>query len=233
MKSTSVCPLNTSLCVRSKCHRVYRHHAHTRFNTCTHAQKTCNTKDQTRKKQRFFVEIDKFWTHWKMSSAQNHCFQMSVSVDPRGRARPVRRGRSMQFENAFWILWRSHSQQIIQDFFASRISRECLGDQATKIRSERSWKPLCQLTSALDFSACPSLLLSFTTTEGPARPLLSIAIHAAGASACPNVSISTSLTYGHGCLLTTSPGHSEFCKYRGRKTTPKSTRGWCPACQTC
>ena len=51
------------------------------------------------------------------------------------------------------------------------------------------------------FSACPSLLHSFPVTEGPARPLLSITKHAAGASACPNVSISTSLTCEHGCLL--------------------------------
>ena len=30
----SVCPLNTSPCVRSKRPRVYRHHAHTCWNTC-------------------------------------------------------------------------------------------------------------------------------------------------------------------------------------------------------
>ena len=34
MKNNPVCPLNTSLCVRSKRPREYRHHAHTRFNTC-------------------------------------------------------------------------------------------------------------------------------------------------------------------------------------------------------
>ena len=45
-----------------------------------------------------------------------------------------------------------------------------------------------------------SFSLSFPNTDGPARPLLSITMHATGASACPNVSINTS-TYGHGCLL--------------------------------
>ena len=35
------------------------------------------------------------------------------------------------------------------------------------------------------------LLLVFTTTEGPARPLPSSTMHAAGASACPNVSTTT------------------------------------------
>ena len=52
--------------------------------------------------------------------------------------------------------------------------------------------------------ACSSLLLAFTTTEGPARPLPSITMHAAGASECPNVSILTPpTTYGRGCLLPT------------------------------
>ena len=46
-----------------------------------------------------------------------------------------------------------------------------------------------------------SLLLAFTTTKGPARPLPSITLHSAGASECPNVSNCTPLTmYGRGCL---------------------------------
>ena len=58
-----------------------------------------------------------------------------------------------------------------------------------------SIKCLCRLTSALgfltfsllhgcrSFSACPSLLLAFLFTEGPARLLFSITMHAAGAPA--------------------------------------------------
>ena len=36
----SVCPLNTSPCVRSKRPRVYRHHAHTCFNMCARGART-------------------------------------------------------------------------------------------------------------------------------------------------------------------------------------------------
>ena len=72
----------------------------------------------------------------------------------------------------------------------------------------------------LPFFASLSLLHAFPVTEGPARLLLSIAMHAAGASACPNVSVSLESTYRHGCLLPTSPGHSEFCKYLTRLRQP-------------
>ena len=73
------------------------------------------------------------------------------------------------------------------DFHAERSSNAC----ASFCTGFPTFSPLHGYRS---FSACPSFLLSFPVTEGPARPLLLITMHAAGASACPNVSIRTSFT---------------------------------------
>ena len=61
-----------------------------------------------------------------------------------------------------------------------------------------------------------SLLLAFTTTEGPARPLPSITMHAAGASACPKVSNNAVNFTGVGVCSPRPAGHSEFCTYQTR-----------------
>ena len=61
-----------------------------------------------------------------------------------------------------------------------------------------------------------SLLLAFTTTEGPARPLPSITMHAAGASACPKVSNHAVNFTGVGVCSPRPTGHSEFCTYQTR-----------------
>ena len=46
-----------------------------------------------------------------------------------------------------------------------------------------------ELMDLESYTACPSLLHASSFTEGPARPLPSITMHAAGASACSNVSV--------------------------------------------
>ena len=101
--------------------------------------------------------------------------------------------------SASWLVWTRRTGSV---------------DQMTDLRT--GFPTFSPLHGCRSFSVRPSLLLAFPVSEGPARPLLSISMHAAGASTCPNVSISTSSTYGHGCLLSTSPGHSEFCKYLTR-----------------
>ena len=58
-----------------------------------------------------------------------------------------------------------------------------------------------------------SLLLAFTTTEGPARPLPSSTMHAAGASACPTVSMYVANFTGVGVCSPRPDGHGEFCKF--------------------
>ena len=60
-------------------------------------------------------------------------------------------------------------------------------------------------------SSHSSLLLVFTTTEGPARPLPSITMHAA--SACPKVSNYAVNFTGVGVCAPRPAGHSEFCNY--------------------
>ena len=94
------------------------------------------------------------------------------------------------------VVWHAlHLQRTTSEHFdidRSRTSFEVLS--GTSGRAER----------VLRWCVSLSLLLAFTTTEGPARPLPSITMHAAGASECPNVSILTPpTTYGRGCLLPT------------------------------
>ena len=94
------------------------------------------------------------------------------------------------------------------DTFVSSTSNED-GSEGAHLHSRTS------IHGCRSFSACPSLLLAFLVTEGPARLLLSITMHAAGASAGPNTCpSSTQLTgYGVGVCSPRPDGHIEFCKY--------------------
>ena len=89
-----------------------------------------------------------------------------------------------------------------------------------KIRAQRSSNPWCQLTSALDFHAERSSksVPAFPITEGPARPLLSITMHAAGA--CPNVS-----NYVVNLRAWASAPHAQLDTASSASTLPDSRTG--------
>ena len=121
----SVCPFKTPPCVRSKRLRVYRHHTHMLKHMCacecthrgvlhlhtevthkTHAHRDTHRHSDTRTentrhsgsnqdKNTDFSDKKYIFFDRKMPSAQGQ------PVDPRGRARPVRHGRTMWPENAF------------------------------------------------------------------------------------------------------------------------------------